>query len=147
MADGSWERFVQEPAFGCCSDAMPLADMVAMADRLEALCDPDGTLPTAEKPGKKAKNVKQAGGGGDGVEHEGEGDEAGGGETPETALGESESEWARTGPGFSAGVESLFGDLKAMKAEFDATTPDELKDAKVARLGDESMVAEAEQAE
>jgi hypothetical protein len=62
----------------------------------------------------------------------------------EDPLGDQE--WAKTNEAdFSAGVDDLFADLLSMKDDFDNNTPDELKNAKMFKLGEDSTAAEAEE--
>jgi hypothetical protein len=60
----------------------------------------------------------------------------------EDPLGDQE--WAKTNEAdFSAGVDDLFADLLSMKDDFDNNTPDELKNAKMSKLGEDTAEAEA----
>jgi hypothetical protein len=55
-------------------------------------------------------------------------------------------DWAKTNEAdFSSGVDDLFADLLSMKDDFDKNTPDELKNAKMSKLGEDTAAAEAEE--
>ena len=53
-------------------------------------------------------------------------------------------DWAKTSEAdFSNAVDDMFGDLLAMKAQFEAETPEHLRDVKVSKMGEDTAAAEA----
>ena len=86
------------------------------------------------KKGKEPASAKKKEGGDDDEEEE-----------PEDLLGDNE--WAKTNEAdFSNAVDDMFGDILAMKAQFEEETPEHLRDVKMAKLGDDTAVEEAAEA-
>ena len=68
-------------------------------------------------------------------------DDDDGEESEEDLLGDNE--WAKTSEAdFSNAVDDMFGDILAMKAQFEEETPEHLRDVKMAKLGDDTAAAE-----
>ena len=67
-------------------------------------------------------------------------------EDEEDILGDNE--WAKTNEAdFSSAVDDMFGDLLAMKAEFEEETPAHLRDVKMSQMGDKFVGEGAEEEE
>eukprot|EP01051_Picozoa_sp_SAG22_P009489 SAG22_NODE_795_length_7149_cov_16.608227_6_plen_133_part_00 len=82
---------------------------------------------------KKADKKEKKGKGAAPPEKKKGGDDDDDDEEEEDLMGDQA--WAKTNEAdFSSAVDDMFGDLLAMKADFDANTPDELKNAKMSKM-------------